>query len=353
MPLRIAARRILIIRPSALGDVCRSVPVLDALRRAAPDGSLHWLVQAEFAPVIQSHPALDGIVPFPRSAWRGLLGRPDRWKSVVSFLRSLRRGRFDLVIDCQGLARSGLMALATGASRRVGDRSSREGAWLTYTDAVSVPDGVHEVDRMLALAAAAGAEPDGAIDLYVPPEAADRWTRRRRDLGLDGQYVVLAPATRWASKAWPAGYWSSLGRQLLDMDASLRLVLVGSPGEQAVSGAVAAGLHGVANRVIDLSGRTCIGELMALIEDATLTIASDSAPLHMAVGLGGRYLGLYGPTDPAVVGPWHGEDKIIVAPRDPDEHFDYRNASLGDSVMRRIGIGDVFERAAEAMGYGL
>jgi ADP-heptose:LPS heptosyltransferase len=92
---------------------------------------------------------------------------------------------------------------------------------------------------------------------------------------------------------------------------------------------------------------------MALIEDATLTIASDSAPLHMAVGLGGRYLGLYGPTDPAVVGPWHGEDKIIVAPRDPVEHFDYRDASLGDSVMRRIGIGDVFERAAEAMGYGL
>ena len=310
-------------------------------------------MQEEFAPVVQAHPALDGVVPFPRSAWRGLWRRPDKLRSVGSFLRTLRRGRFDLVIDCQGLARSGAMALATGARRRVGDRAAREGARLTYTDAVSVPKGVHEVDRMLAIAARAGAEPDGAIDLHVPPDDVVRWTQHRRDLGLEERFVVLAPATRWPSKTWPAGCWSSLGRQLLDIDASLRLVLVGSPAERSVAGAVATGLHDVADRVIDLSGRTRIGELMALIEDAALTIASDSAPLHMAVGLGGRYLGLYGPTDPSVVGPWRGLDKIVVAPRDPGEHFDYRDASLGDSVMRRIGTGDVFERAAEALGYGL
>jgi ADP-heptose:LPS heptosyltransferase len=136
---------------------------------------------------------------------------------------------------------------------------------------------------------------------------------------------------------------------LLDSDASLKVVLVGSPSEVHVVAAVAEGLRGDGDRVIDLCGQTGIGELMAVINDATLTVASDSAPLHMAVGLGGRYIGLYGPTDPAVVGPWRGMDRVIAAPRSAGEVFDYRSKALGDSVMRRIDVDTVADRVMRAM----
>jgi len=349
---RIAAGRILIIRPSALGDVCRTVPVLTALRRAAPHAAIHWVVQSEFAEAIEAHPALDGVIPFPRSRFRGLATRPDRWAGVARFFAGLRRGRFDLAIDCQGLARSGIMSLATGASIRVSDRSAREGSWLAGTRRVTLPPGLHEVDRMLSLAVAAGAQANGELDLHVPAAGSEAWSSRRRVLGLTGDFVVLAPATRWPSKAWPAGRWSALGRRLLDLDASLKLVLVGSPGEVDVAHAVAEGLREHDSSVVNCCGQTGIGELMAIIDDASLTIASDSAPLHMAAGLGGRYLGLYGPTDPAIVGPWRGMDRVIAAPRSPDEVFDYRSSALGDRVMRRIELDEVAERAIEALGYG-
>ena len=164
---------------------------------------------------------------------------------------------------------------------------------------------------------------------------------------------MLAPATRWPSKAWPAGRWSLLGRQLLEADASLKLLLVGSPSERAACGAVAQGLQGWSQRVVDLAGQTQIGELMACIEDASLTIASDSAPLHMAMGLGGRCLGLYGPTDSSIVGPWRGMDKVIQAQWAPGERPDYRDNTLGDSLMRRIEVESVLEAALDALGMGI
>ena len=348
----LAAGRILIIRPSALGDVCRTVPILTALRKAAPQAAIHWVVQSEFAEAIEAHPALDGVIEFPRSKFRGLATRPHRWAAVWSFFAGLRRGGFDVVLDCQGLARSGLMALATGASNRIVDRSAREGSWIFGTHRVRMESGLHEVDRMLALAKAAGTLPDGDITLHVPAAGTTAWVQRRQTLGLVGDFVVLGPATRWPSKAWPAGRWSALGRRLLEHDAALKLVLVGSPSETGVARSVVEGLREYDDRVIDCCGQTSIGELMAIIDDAALTIACDSAPLHMSAGLGGRFLGLYGPTDPAIVGPWRGEDRVIAAPRSDGEVFDYRSASLGDSVMRRIEIDTVATRAIEALGYG-
>jgi ADP-heptose:LPS heptosyltransferase len=308
------------------------------------------LVQTEFSPAIEAHPDLDGVLCFPRSRLRGLWKRPDRWNEAIDFLRSIRRGGFDLVLDCQGLARSGLMTRITGASVRIGDRNAREFGWLACTDLVDLPEGTHEVDRMLALAERAGAEPDGNPSLFVPPADAVRWAHRRESLGLEDPWVVLAPATRWLSKAWPAGHWASLGRRLLEERSDLKLVLVGGPSEAHYVGPVAEALRAHHERVVNLCGVTGIGELMAVIEGAELTIASDSAPVHMAVGLGGRYVGLYGPTDHKTVGPWGGVDKCVAAPRASGETFDYRNLNLRDSIMRRIEVGAVVERTLAALG---
>ena len=204
---RIAAGRILIIRPSALGDVCRTVPILSALRRAAPDAAIHWLVQDSFAQAIEAHPDLDGIIAFPRSRLRGLLRRPQAWGEAFEFFRSIHQARFDLVIDCQGLARSGLMSLCSGAPRRIADRAARELGWLGANQRVDVPSGVHEVDRMLALVAAAGGEADGDETLHVSDLKAPRgmqagmscWPRRHVGHQRHGQRGV---GLCWGVSCW-------------------------------------------------------------------------------------------------------------------------------------------------------
>src|SRR2546425_3011391 len=120
------ARRIALINPSALGDIVHSLPVLTALRRRYPDAHIAWVVNRAYEPLLRGHPDLDETVPFDRRARRkGLV------TAVLGFgrlLRDLRRRRFDLAVDLQGLLRTGVMALATGAKRRVGLEGAPEKA---------------------------------------------------------------------------------------------------------------------------------------------------------------------------------------------------------------------------------
>ncbi len=142
-----AARRIALIKPSSLGDIVHSLPVLTALRRRFPTAHIAWVVNRTYEPLLRGHPDLDATFPFDRGAskagWPRALTAYGRWAAA------LLRQRFDLVIDLQGLLRSALMAAASGATRRVGLSTAREGAAFAYTDVVRVadPGTVHAVDR--------------------------------------------------------------------------------------------------------------------------------------------------------------------------------------------------------------
>src|SRR6266550_79225 len=94
--------RILIVRPSALGDVCRTVPVLASLKQGFPNAAIDWLVQDSFADAVRAHPDLNAVIEFPRTrfaAW----WRPSVAADVARWLHGLGRAKYDLVLDCQGL----------------------------------------------------------------------------------------------------------------------------------------------------------------------------------------------------------------------------------------------------------
>lgn len=259
------------------------------------------------------------------------------------WLSELGRGRWDLAIDCQGLARTGLMLMASRAPLRVGDRSGREGAWMACNRRVRVPAGTHEVDRMLLLAQAAGADivPDAA--LYVPPDSAAWWSQGLASLP-EGPYAVLAVTSRWVSKAWPAARWVGLAERLVQDGRVEWVVLPGSQGERGAVAAVADAMRARGIEAIDYAGRSDVGQLMAIIDAAAFTVSNDSAALHMALGLGARCLGLYGPTDPAIVGPWRRPDLAIRAPLEAGERPAYRDRRIGESIMQRLAVDHVLER---------
>jgi len=344
MPTPASINRILLLRPSALGDVCRTVPVLASLRRTWPEAEIHWVVQTEFTAAVVAHPALSGVIPFPRSHFRRLLRHPSRWPEAMRWLGGLRRGGWDLAVDCQGLARTGLMLAASGASVRAGDRRAREGAWIAANRRARTGGITHEVDRMLAVAAAAGAEIDPDASLFVPP-AADAWWRASAER-REGSFAVLATTSRWPSKAWPAAGWIALGTRLVQEGHVDWIALPGSRAEVPVVEPIAAALRDRQIPVVDWSGQTDVGQLMAVIRAASITISNDSAALHMAAGLGGRCLGLFGPTDPDVVGPWRMPDAVLRAPLQPGERPAYRDRSIGDRIMSRLGVDAVYAAAA-------
>src|SRR5438874_8010211 len=164
-------RRIALIKPSALGDIVHALPVLSALRRRFPAAHITWVVNRAYEPLLAGHPDLTDTLSFDRGAFKK--GVRAALTSSFHFGAELRRRRFDLVIDLQGLLRTGLMCLASGAPRRVGFANAREGSRYAYTHKVRVPDAdrIHAVDRYWRVAEALGAG-DVPKRFRVPLDAA-------------------------------------------------------------------------------------------------------------------------------------------------------------------------------------
>jgi len=266
------------------------------------------------------------------------------WR-LARWLASLASAKYDLVFDLQGLGRSGLFSLCTRAPRRVGYRDARELGWLGVNVHVDRGEGVHTVDQMLRLVESQGVEPLHDLRLAAPPESIESWAALRRDLGCRGDFALLAPTSRWRCKQWPVERWAALATRALAEWPIDRVMVVGAPGEEDQTR-----WAGSIDGCVDLCGRLRVGESMAAIAEAAVVVANDSAPLHMAVGLGRPYVGLFGPTDPALVGPYRGDRWVVRAAMDPREASrGYRALGDDDTLMRRIGADEVNDRAVAAM----
>ncbi|MBL1217549.1 MAG: glycosyltransferase family 9 protein [Planctomycetes bacterium] len=335
-------QRLCLVRPSALGDVCRTVPILVSLRRAFPEAHIDWLVQDSFAPAIQAHPDLSGIIPFPRAHF-GKFGRS--WQATTDFVdwaADLRRRQYDLVLDCQGLARSALFTWCTRAPRRVGYARAREFASAAYTHRHPCDLSLHTVDQMLSLLEHEGLTVCRDMQLYTRPEDSQWWEAEAAKHAIQGdRYAVFAPTSRWPAKRWPEDRFRSLIDPVLDRGFS-HIVIVGTQAErsQCVSLLEAAGR----DVVVDLMGQTDVGKLMAVLARAGLVIANDSAALHMAIGFNRRFIALYGPTNIEAVGPYPLEitQPWVIQHVQVGEPLNHKDTSPGAArMMERITLQEV------------
>ncbi len=307
-----AFRRILIIKPSALGDVVRTLPVLTALRRRWPEAQITWLIARHCADILADHPALSRVILFDRHEYASLGRRASTTRAFTRFLRDLRAQRFDLVIDMQGLFRSGFFSLASGAPVRVGRGDAQELAGAFYTHRAAVDE-----RRMhAAILAARLVEPlrvrvePAPDDLYISPAARSAAQRILCDCGLatGDPYAVIAPGTNWQTKTWPADRFGQVAAGLRER-LGLRSVVIGTAGQAPM----AAEIRRVEPTAIDLCGKSRLSEVAALIAGARLLVANESGPLHIADALGMPLVGIVGPTRPEIVGPLKRTDGVIRA----------------------------------------
>ncbi len=330
-------RRILLIKPSALGDIVHALPILNLIHLRWPTAQITWLVTPAFAGLLRGHPMISELMIFDRKHYAQSWWNPKAMLDWRQFKRSLRQSNFDLVIDLQGLFRSGFLSFQTGAACRVGFEDAREGGWVFYTHRVRVDTwDQHAIGRYLKITRALGC-PDGPIEFPFVIDDADRVSVRQL-LANIGNYAVLLPGTIWNTKRWPVERFAALV-QPLRQQFGMESVVAGGPAD----GALGRQIPGV-----DLTGKTNLRQLVALLEGAALVIANDSGPMHIAAALGRPLVTVFGPTNPLRNGPYGREDCVVRTdiPCSPC----YSRTCRHHSCMRWMMIETVLQAARRQLG---
>ena len=176
--------RMLLVKPSSLGDIVHALPVLHGLRTRYPRARIDWLAAPPFAPLLTGHPDLNDVVLFDRMRYGRMGTSPRAAKEFLDFVHGLRQRQYGLVIDLQGLFRTGFLSMASGAGVRIGFRNAREGAWLFYTHRIRVDDpDAHAVDRNYSVAKLLGFDNDQTSRFQDYRE-----TRGKNQTGLDFRF---------------------------------------------------------------------------------------------------------------------------------------------------------------------
>lgn len=289
--------KILILKPSSLGDVVQALPVLRLLKQHHPDSEIHWWIETGNAPLLEGDPDLAGVFLFDRRRW----ALPQNWHELWDSIRELRRHRFDLVIDLQALARSGAIGWLANGQCFVGLQDGRELAHAYYDICIPRPSAqTHAVDWYLSVLPAIG----------VPVHQNFEWMPRRvaaaravEMLWLEDSRpaVALLPGARWENKRWPAASFRELVAQLRKVRSDLRFVILGGKSD----GVLAAEITPVApDAVVDLTGRTSLVETIEVLRRCGVVVTNDTGPMHIAAALRRPVVALFGPTNPARTGPY-------------------------------------------------
>ncbi|MCB9852306.1 MAG: lipopolysaccharide heptosyltransferase II [Phycisphaerales bacterium] len=303
-------RRILLIKPSSPGDIIHALPVLRGLRRRYPKATISWLIAKNFVNMLEAERALDEIIPFDRKHYGRLFRNWPSTRDFFKFVSDLRRKQFDLVVDLQGLIRSGFLAWSSGARVRVGFQDAREMAWMFYTHRIPRDDAEkHAAERNFDAAALLGvnrSEPDFRIAFTQDDSTTIRDLIRSR-LGSDQRFIAMATSTRWPTKCWPVDRFGQLAAEL-HKTSGLKTLLVGGPGDRDDGRRAADAADGAA---VNVCGETTLRQLAALIDRASLVVTADSTPMHLAAAHGCPLVALFGPTNPVRTGPFNRSRDVV------------------------------------------
>ncbi len=309
---------ILVIRLGAMGDVIHALPAVASLKASFPHERLSWLISPRWVPLLAGNLAVDELILFERNGWNAL---ERTW-------RCLRQKRFELAFDFQGLLQSALAGRAArpqtfyGFSRSVARES--QAAWF-YDRAVEAR-GPHRVERNLQLVAEANAA-TLTTQAWIPPGRPEGELPR-------GPFVLANPFAGWAGKEWPLPYYESLGKRLRQEGVQLVLNV---PAEKAPA------LQNFEG--IDVSVSTLDG-LIDATRRATAIIGVDSGPLHLAAALGKPGVALFGPTDPALTGPFGGSLTVLRA---PNVETTYKRHRQVHASMIEVSVEQVWTALLKAM----
>ena len=306
---------ILIIKLSSIGDVVHALPFLEVLKNSNPDSRIDWLVEEEASQLISGHPAINRVIISKRKAWEKEILNPLKFTKVfseaVGFYKELRSSSYDIVVDLQGLFRSGFLTALSRGKRRIGMSGGREGAsFFLKEPAVPVDYDQHAIDRYLNVAAYLGCNTikfKGEIPVFEPDiKLADELlcpdTKKNN-------MIAINPMAKWKTKLWEPNKFSELASGL-QKNLNCRIIFTGSSQDRPVIDKMIKQMGNAAGPV-NLAGRTSLKELAYLYSRCSVLVCTDTGPMHIAAAMGCSVVALFGPTSPLRTGPYGTGHRVI------------------------------------------
>lgn len=293
-----SAQKILIIKPSAWGDIVHSLPFLAAVKKRYPDAEIHWVIAKGLHSFLERHPLIHKLWIMDKEGWKNLSQPLKITKEINAFRRGLRDENFDISIDLSGLLRSGLISKAAKAKYRLGFSDSAEGSSFFYTHKVEGGKKIHAIDRYLKLARLIDCDISNIEYPFAPlPDISELLNT------LPERFCIISPSAGKAANRWSAQRYGELAAEL-----PLPSVVIASPADTAIAETVTSFSS---NKAINLAGKTSLMELVALIAQAEFFICNDTGPMHIAAALNIPVFAIFGPANPIRTGPYGSHHTII------------------------------------------
>ena len=352
--MQLNGKRILILKPSSLGDIVHTLPVAHALKRCFPGCFIGWIVQQAFAPLLAADSSIDQIYPIQiPSLSDPNAGRLDwfhAFRKTISTLQMLRQRLrqepYDLILDLHASFRSGLLGRTNSGGRRIGFSDAKELNTFFQDQLIAVPEAIqHAQEKNLLFCGNLGCSVTDA-DFYLCSREKDTLEGRaflRDHEAADRQIIYANPAARWQTKFWPTEYWAGLADLLHEQ--KMIMVFGGSSQDVEYIFSIAKLMK---TRPVLAAGCFSLSQSAALIRESSLYIGLDSGPMHMAALARIPVVALFGPTHPDRVGPYGVEHRIVRA-----EHLaclECRKRQCAHlSCMRGISVRMVYDAAVSLL----
>lgn len=321
--------RILIIKLSSLGDLFHALPTVHNLKTAT-GAAIDWVTNTAYVDLVHCFDDVDTVIPFPRNSML---------RDAPLFIRALRRTKYDMIIDLQGLLKSAIVARAARGKMRIGPSFHREGSHFFY-DTVAGKRNKHRHAVIENLDVILHQDFDLQAPVFpvsFPPTA----------FSAPSPHIVISPASRWETKNWPADRFAEVARHL-QARLGVSVTLLGAPADMDACRTIEGMLQGGCQ---NLAGRTSIVEMGAILKKADLLISNDSGPVHMAAAAGTPTLVVFGPTNPDRTGPFGDRHRVIQTQKDCQPCMNRRCKNPDSSCIRNVTAEEVIA-AAESMLQG-
>lgn len=308
-----------------MGDILHSMPAVTALRQAHPEWRIGWAVEAQWQglfragdaePQSPGMPLVDDLHVIPAKRWAKAPLSPATWRDMSRVRHELRERHYDLALDMQGAVRSAMFARWARSRRVIGEAVPREIVAKWLFDQRVPTRGVHVIEQSLEVANAIAGENLPMVLPLLPCDPVSEAEARK----LPQPYVLLSPGAGWGAKRWPTDRYAAVARRL--SDSGMHVIVNSGPAEESLAREIVAS-SGARVVTLDISGLT------AVTRSASLVIAGDTGPLHLACALDVPVVGIFGPTDPARNGPFHCRSRVLRHPESVRDHSRRREPESG------------------------
>jgi len=344
------SHRILIFAIRAIGDIVLITPIIRILKTRFPHAALFLVADGVSSEIVQHNPHLEDVFVIDRVASKQL-GWSTRIRMWAQLICLLRRQHFDIAIDLFSGPRSAVLGYLSKAKDRYGEDFRKRGRGIFYNHPVRIRrDKTHLVEQKLELiqSLVGTIQPDEApLELYLTEKEGElgkiflgqRSVKKKRRIGL-----VPGAGSPW--RVWPPHRFAIVADMLVDTyDAEI--VLLGSRGDLTKCQAICAGMT---HTPLDLSGKTTLRELIAILAELDLVIANVTGPMHLATALKKpKVIGLYGAADTIQYAPWGAMAVMLTKGTKEEAYWHKVDYERDYQWLLQITVEDVLGVVRQAM----